>query len=71
MKIVEGIKTLGDKETSSVETLADVIMQIFDNLDLGDDGTSFESVAEKTFIPEDLSMTPSTLYLNNRIVELE
>lgn len=71
IKTVEGIKTLSDKKTQSVETLGDVIRQTFDNLDLDDDGTCLESVAEKTFTPKYLSTEPSTLHLNNRIVELE
>jgi len=42
-----------------------------DDLDLDNDGTCFESIAEKTFTLEDLSTEPSTLYLNSRIVYLE
>jgi len=70
-KIVEGIKTLGDKETPSVENLGDIIMQTSDSLDLNNDGTCFDSIAENTFTPEDISTTPYTLYLNNGTVELE
>lgn len=71
MKVVDGIKTLDDKKSLSAETLSDIIMQTFDDLDLDEDGTCFESVIEKTFIAEDLSTAPSTLYLNSRIVDLE
>ena len=46
-------------------------MQTFDGLDLDDDGACFESIEENTFTPEDISTTPSTLYLNNRVIELE
>lgn len=65
MKALKVTKTLGDKETPSTKTFGNVIMQKLDNLDLDNDGTFFESVAEKVFTPEDLSMEPSTLYLNN------
>eukprot|EP00253_Pinus_taeda_P033802 PITA_33802 len=70
-KNVEGIKTLNDKKTLSIETLSDVVMQTFDNLCLDDDGTYFQSIVEKTFTPEYLSSTPSTLYLNSQILDLE
>ena len=69
--IGEGIKTLNNEKTPSIETLSDVTKQDFNNLDLNDDETCFESVAKNTFTPEDLSATPSTLFLNSRIVDLE
>lgn len=71
MKVVEGIKNLDNKKNPSVETLNDIIMQTFDDLDLDDDETYFESVIEKTLNHEDLSMASSTLYLNNQIIDLE
>lgn len=58
-------ETLDDKETLGAETFGNVIMQTLDDLDLDNDGTCLESVAEKVFTLEDLSMEPSTLYLNN------
>ena len=42
-----------------------------DNFDLGNDGTCFESVVEKVLAPDELDTETSTLYLNNRIVDLE
>jgi len=71
IEIGEGIETLSNKKTTSIETLDDVIKYAFENLHLDDDGTCFESVAEKTFTLEDLNKEPSTLFLNSRIVELE
>ena len=65
-KIGDGIQTLSDSKTPSIEALDNVIRQTFDSLDLDD-----ESVPEKAFTPEDLSTTLSTLFLNNRIVDLE
>jgi len=65
---VEGIKTLGDKETPGAETFGDVIMQMLDDLNLDNDRTFLESITMKVFTLEDLSTEPSTLYLNNRIV---
>jgi len=71
IEIGKGIKTLNNKKTLSIETLRDVIKQDFGSLDLDDDGTCFKSMAEKTFTPEDLSTTTSTLFLNSKIVDLK
>lgn len=64
--IGKDIQTLSDGKTLSIETLGDVIRQTFDILDLDD-----EFVVEKAFTPKDLSTTPSTLFLKNKILDLE